>query len=142
MLKKSNFDYLKEQKLEPIHVSSEKEAKEYVIDRNLGKYPIYFFKTDTSGEKTFEEFYTEREDYNLKKYDSLGFINTPNIKISFEEVEASFDIVFRNSNSKKLDIIKVIKKYVPDFTHRETGKNLDHKMFILISYIINFVIFK
>jgi nucleoside-diphosphate-sugar epimerase len=122
------IDYLKEQKLEPIYVRSEKEAKEYDIDINLGKYPIYFFKTDTTGEKSYEEFYTEEEDYNLKKYNSLGFINTSKIKISFEEVKASFDIVFSNSTSKKLDIIKVIKKYVPDFTHIETGKHLDQKM--------------
>ena len=94
----------------------------------LGKYPIYFFKTDTSGEKTYEEFYTEEEDYNIKKYDSLGFINTPKVQISFEEVEASFDAVFSNSNSEKLDIVKVIKKYVPDFMHIETGKHLDQKM--------------
>ena len=122
------LDYLKEKKLEPIYVSSEKEAKEYDIDSNVGKYPIYFFKTDTSGEKTYEEFYSEGEDYNIKKYDSLGFINTPKIQISFEEVEASFDIVFSNSNSEKLDIIKVIRKYVPDFTHIETGKHLYQKM--------------
>ena len=84
------LDYLKEKGLEPIHMSSEKEAKEYDIDNNSGQYPIYFFKTDTSGEKTYEEFYTEEEDYNIKKYDSLGFINTPEVKISFEEVEAEF----------------------------------------------------
>ena len=70
------LDYLKEEGLEPIYMNSEKEAKEYDIDSNLGKYPIYFFNTDTSGEKTYEEFYTEEEDYNIKKYDSLGFINT------------------------------------------------------------------
>ena len=122
------LDYLKEEGFEPAFMNSEKEAKEYDIDSNSGKYPIYFFKTDTSGEKTYEEFYTEEEDYNIKKYDSLGFINTPKIQISFEEVKASFDIVFSNSNSEKLDIIKVIKKYVPDFIHIETGKHLDQKM--------------
>ena len=113
---------------EPIYMNSEKEAKEYDVDSNLGKYPIYFFNTDTSGEKTYEEFYTEEEDYNIKKYDSLGFINTLTVQISFEEVEASFDAIFSNSKSEKLDIIKVIKKYVPDFMHIETGKHLDQKM--------------
>ena len=122
------LDFLKEEGLEPIYMNSEKEAKEYDIDSNLGKYPIYFFNTDTSGEKTYEEFYTEEEDYNIKKYDSLGFINTPKVQISFEEVEASFDAIFSNSKSEKLDIIKVIKKYVPDFMHIETGKHLDQKM--------------
>jgi hypothetical protein len=122
------LDFLKEEGLEPIYINSEKEAKEYDIDSNFGKYPIYFFNTDTSGEKTYEEFYTEEEDYNIKKYDSLGFIKTPKVQISFEEVEASFDAIFSNSKSEKLDIIKVIKKYVPDFMHIETGKHLDQKM--------------
>ena len=122
------LDFLKEEGFEPIYMNSEKEAKEYDIESNLGKYPIYFFNTDTSGEKTYEEFYTEEEDYNIKKYDSLGFINTPKVQISFDDVEASFESVFSNSNSGKLDIIKVIKKYVPDFMHIETGKHLDQKM--------------
>ena len=122
------LDFLKEEGLEPIYMNSEKEAKVYDIDSNLGKYPIYFFNTDTSGEKTYEEFYTEEEDYNIKKYDSLGFINTPTVQISYEEVEASFDAIFSNSKSEKLDIIKVIKRYVPDFMHIETGKHLDQKM--------------
>ena len=58
---------------------------------------IYFFNTDTSGEKTYEEFFTEEEDYEINKYDSLGFINTPDIKISFEDVEADFESVFNLS---------------------------------------------
>ena len=118
------LDFLKENGFEPELVQSEKEAKEFDFD----KYPIYFFKTDTSGEKTFEEFYTDDEDYNIKKHDSLGFINTPNIKISFEGVESDFESVFNNLNSEKSDIVNIIKKYVPDFMHIETGKHLDQKM--------------
>ena len=93
-----------------------------------GKYPIYFFKTDTSGEKTYEEFFSEEEDYDIKKYDSLGFINTSKVQISFKKVETDFENVFNNFNSSKLDIVTVIKKYVPDFIHIETGKHLDQKM--------------
>ena len=122
------LDYLKELGLEPIYMNSENEAKEFDIENNPGQYPIYFFKTDTSGEKTYEEFYTEQEDYNIKKYDSLGFINTPEVKISFKQVEADFEAVFSDLNSLKLDIVKVINKYVPDFMHIETGKHLDQKM--------------
>ena len=122
------LDFLKENGFEPELVKSEKEAKEFDFDKNPSKYPIYFFKTDTSGEKTYEEFYTEDEDYEINTYDSLGFINTPEIKISFEDVETDFESVFSNSNSGKLDIVKVIKKYVPDFMHIETGKHLDQKM--------------
>ena len=122
------LDFLKSNDFEPELVQSEKEAKEFDFDETPSKYPIYFFKTDTSGEKTYEEFFTEEEDYEINKYDSLGFIKTPEIKISFEDVESDFENVFKNSNSNKSDIITVIKKYVPDFMHIETGKHLDQKM--------------
>jgi FlaA1/EpsC-like NDP-sugar epimerase len=122
------LDFLKENGFEPEFVQSEKEAKEFDFNNYPSKYPIYFFKTDTSGEKTYEEFFTEEEDYELNKYDSLGFINTPNIKILFDDVVADFDSVFNNPNSQKSDIVSIIKKYVPDFMHIETGKHLDQKM--------------
>ena len=122
------LNFLKENGFEPELVKSEKEAKEFDFNKRPNKYPIYFFKTDTSGEKTYEEFYTQEEDYEINKYDSLGFINTTDVKISFEDVETDFENVFNDSNSQKSDIVKVIKKYVPGFEHIETGKHLDQKM--------------
>ena len=122
------LDYLKEKGFEPIYMNSEKEAKEYDININLGKYPIYFFKTDTSGEKTYEEFYTKKENFNLKKYDSIGYIIIDDIEISFNDVVNDFNNVFKENNSNKLSSIKVLKKYVPDFNHIERNKNLDQKM--------------
>ena len=122
------LDFLKENGFEPELVLSEQEAKEFDFVSNPSKYPIYFFKTDTSGEKTYEEFFTEEEDYEINKYDSLGLIHTPKIKISFEDVESDFEKVFNNLNSEKSDIVTIIKKYVPDFMHIETGKHLDQKM--------------
>ena len=120
--------FLHENGFEPLLVKTEKEAKEFNFDSNSNQYPIYFFKTDTSGEKTYEEFYTEDEDYEINKYDSLGFINPPEINISFKKVEADFKVVFNNKNLNKSDIITIIKKYVPGFMHIETGKHLDQKM--------------
>ena len=122
------LDFLKENGFEPELVQSEKEAKEFDFNKYPTKYPIYFFKTDTSGEKTYEEFFTEEEDYEINKYDSLGFINTLDVVISFEEVETDFDLVFRDASSQKSDIVEIIKKYVSDFEHIETGKHLDQKM--------------
>ena len=122
------LDFLKENGFEPVLVKSEKEAKSYDIKGNPNKYPIYFFETDTSGEKTYEEFYTEEEDYDTERYDSLGFIKTSQESISFDEVKKDFDQVFNNPDSTKADIVSVIKKYVPDFQHIETGKHLDQKM--------------
>lgn len=122
------LDFLEENGFEPELVKSEKEAKEFDFNKRPNKYPIYFFKTDTSGEKTYEEFYTKEEDYEINKYDSLGFINTKDVKISFKDVETDFENVFNDSNSQKSDIVKVIKKYVQGFEHIETGKHLDQKM--------------
>ena len=109
-------------------VDSEEEAKAFDIEGNPGHYPIFLFETDTSGEKTYEEFYTEEEEYDITKYDSLGFIKASEQKISFNEVIKDFDQLFDNPKTTKADIVLVIKKYVPDFEHIETGKHLDQKM--------------
>jgi FlaA1/EpsC-like NDP-sugar epimerase len=122
------LDFLKENGFEPELVFSEQEAKEFDFDKYPAKYPIYFFKTDTSGEKTYEEFFTEEEDYEVNEFDSLGYINTSEVNISFAEVQTDFENVFNNLNSEKSNIVTVIKKYVPDFMHIETGKHLDQKM--------------
>jgi FlaA1/EpsC-like NDP-sugar epimerase len=122
------IDFLKVKGFEPVLVSSEQEAKSFDIDGNPGKYPIYFFESDTSGEKTYEEFYTEEEDYVIDEFDSLGYIRTKEEPISFDEVIRDFDAVFDNPESTKADIVAVIKNYVPDFQHIETGKHLDQKM--------------
>ena len=122
------LNFLKKQGYEPVLVKSEKEAKDFDINNNPEKYPIYFFKTETSGEKTYEEFYSQDENYDINTFNSLGFINATKTKILFEDVKTDFESVFRNPDSDKLDIINVIKKYVPDFKHIETGKHLDQKM--------------
>ena len=122
------LDFLKENGFIPIIVKSEEEAKSFDIEGNPDKYPIYFFESDTSGEKTYEEFYTEEEDYVIDEFDSLGYIKTKAKSILFDEVIRDFDAVFDNPESTKADIVAVIKKYVPDFQHIETGKHLDQKM--------------
>ena len=122
------IDYLKEKGFYPVHMASEKEAKEFDINNNPGKYPIYFFSTDTSGEKGYEEFYTDDEKLNKSKYESIGFITKDDIHISFNNVLNDFHKIFNETSTSKLEIIKVLNKYVPDFNHIETGKNLDQKM--------------
>jgi FlaA1/EpsC-like NDP-sugar epimerase len=122
------LDFLRVNKLEPVIMSSETAAKTFDMEQNHGKYPIYFFTSDTSGEKTYEEFYTEDEQYDLTRYHSLGFIQSTDVVISDKEVIADFNEVFDNEVSLKSDIVSVICKYVPDFQHIETGKSLDSKM--------------
>ena len=66
---------------------TEKEAKEVASNlTDISEYPVYFFKTDTSGEKLFEEFYTSDDKVNLNLYESIGVI-TNSTKLSNSEIE-------------------------------------------------------
>ena len=122
------LDFVKKNGFEPVLVDSEEEAKMFNFLENPNKYPIYFFLTDTSGEKTYEEFYTDEEDYDIHQFDTLGLIKKREESISFDEVKSDFDKVFEDSVSTKADIVSVLSKYVPSFQHIETGKHLDQKM--------------
>ena len=104
---------------------SEKEAKTS-ISKNQ-KYPIYFFKTDTSGEKHFEEFFSEKE--NIIWINSfLLVILKLKLKIFHSSMWVLILIKFLVKNTTKHEILQVIKKYIPEFNHIETGKKLDDKM--------------
>ncbi len=121
------IDYLKYKGFKPIEIETEMEAKNFNIN-NSKKYPIYFFKSDTSGEKEYEEFFSVDEEINLIKYDSLGFVNSSAYQLSFDKILREFNLIFENHNSTKNDIIKLLRKYIPNFSHIEKGKNLDSKM--------------
>ena len=111
--------------------NNEYEAKEYAINiTDDSPYPIYFFKTDTSGEKLYEEFYTSEDQIDLKKFNSIGIIKN-SIKPSFSDVDLiiqEIENLFKRDDYEKEDIIKVMNKLLPDFKHIETGKTLDQKM--------------
>jgi len=111
--------------------SDEKEAKEAVLNMsNSSAYPVYFFKTDTSGEKLYEEFYTSDDQINLNQFESIGVI-TNSIKPSFPEIELiikEIDLLFKSETYSKKDIIQIMNKILPNFNHIETGKSLDQKM--------------
>ena len=111
---------------------SEEEAKKKA-DLLTGKsksFPVYFFKSDTSGEKSYEEFYTNKEVLDLKTYKSLGVIKNY-IKRDVGEIDIIFknlETIFSKNNVLKSDIVNLLKKHLPNFNHIETGKNLDSKM--------------
>ena len=113
------------------HCFTENEAKEKAASlEKTDPYPVYYFKSETSGEKLFEEFYTENDTIDLNSYEGLGVIKNA-VKLTTQEVEQSLNdlkTVIDSSNCDKAGIVKALKKYLPGFEHIETGKNLDQKM--------------
>lgn len=93
-------------------------------------YPVHFSKSDTSGEKEFEEFYTEEEDIDLDQFVALGVIKDkeqPDIQ-KINQVIQKLTQQFEKIDYKKEDIVKILSDYLPCFNHIETGKSLDLKM--------------
>jgi FlaA1/EpsC-like NDP-sugar epimerase len=110
---------------------SEKEAKEIALNlSDNDSYPVYYFNTDTSGEKLYEEFYTSNDEVNFNLYDSIGVI-TNSLKPSFHEMEVAIsdiETIFERKSYSKEDIINTMNEVLPNFKHIETGKSLDQKM--------------
>lgn len=126
------MDFLKYLGLKADVCTSEDEAikKSHLISTKTTNYPIYFFGSDTSGEKSFEEFYTEEEILDFKKFNELGVIKNSS-KRNIDELNSIFNKlnkVFSKKNVLKNDVVKTLKSFLPNFDHIETGKNLDQKM--------------
>ena len=123
--------YLEDLGYEPYLCQNEEEARQ--LAKTLpteGKWPCLFTSSDTTGEKDFEEFFTDKETLDMKRFDNLGIIkNEPlfsDIKLNnFEKTIRDFkkELVWN-----KEDIVKEFFEMIPDFGHKETGKYLDGKM--------------
>jgi FlaA1/EpsC-like NDP-sugar epimerase len=122
--------FLKELGFTPYICQSEEEARSSMHLLDSKKYPVYLFRTDTSGEKLYEEFYTEHEDYSLDCYESLGVIRKKP-SYSSDEMSQILDELKKKLSQKdtsKADIVSWLKKFIPEFDHIETGLSLDNKM--------------
>ena len=123
--------YLSDLGYEPHYCKSEDEARNSAMELiNNRQWPCYFFKSDTTGEKDFEEFYTDAENIDMHKFKSVGVIkNEPlydenklnQFLLNIEELQS-------NGNWNKQEIIKLFFDLLPDFAHKETGKYLDQRM--------------
>lgn len=125
-------DFFNEMGIKIIRCSSEEEAKKNAIHINKSdnSYPVHFFTSDTSGEKLYEEFYTDADELDLTTFDSLGVVkNSKKLPISsINSILLELTQLMSNNIYDKKDIVKLLKSYVPDFEHVETGKSLDQKM--------------
>lgn len=123
---------LEEYGYEVLPCNSDEEAieKAEALKQGSKQYPVHYAASDTSGEKAYEEFYTETEEINLQRYLALGVIvdkkipDKKRIKDLFEALEG----VFMKKNTTKAEVVSALKDYLLDFHHIETGKSLDSKM--------------
>jgi len=112
--------------------ATEEEArqKSLLLDENSTSYPVYFFETDTSGEKPFEEFFTDKEVIDNYKFVMLGVIKN-SVKRDIVEIDGIFQrlrTLFDSGNVTKAEIVDILREFLPTFEHIEKGKGLDSKM--------------
>jgi len=93
------------------------------------EYPVVYFKSDTTGEKAYEEFYVTGEKVDLNRFKALGVIEKTS-RHPLCDVDAflgKLQALFASDFTKE-DVVKAIKEFIPNFEHEEKGKNLDSKM--------------
>jgi len=123
--------YLEQLGYEPYLCESEDEARELAATLpQQGKWPCLFTNSDTTGEKDFEEFFTDNEKLDMERFNNLGVIKNealydPELVSEFEQTILKLK---QDKAWTKDEIVKLFFKMIPDFGHKETGKYLDSKM--------------
>lgn len=123
--------YLWQQGYEPYLCENEDEARR--LAKTLpeqGKWPCLFSGSDTTGEKDFEEFFTDKEVLDMQRFVNLGIIKN---EAYFEQeklikFEQSIQAMLSSQMWQKEQIVELFHYMIPDFGHKETGKYLDSKM--------------
>tara|TARA_B110000003_G_scaffold218640_1_gene218315 strand:+ start:1186 stop:2373 length:1188 start_codon:yes stop_codon:yes gene_type:complete len=116
---------------DPYHCSTEQEARDRSNELIASKqWPCYFFKSDTSGEKDFEEFYTDNEVLNMNRFKNLGVIKNE-ASFSSDMLDNFLKVIHELRSQvdwEKEPIVNLFNEMIPDFNHKETGKYLDGRM--------------
>jgi FlaA1/EpsC-like NDP-sugar epimerase len=123
--------YLLARGYEPVECSSEDEARARVGElKAQGKWPVYFFASDTTGEKDFEEFYTDKETLDMDRFESIGVIRNDAVYDAavLDRFESSIAAMRARGRWTRADLIDLFNATIPEFAHKETGKFLDSKM--------------
>ena len=119
---------LKELGYEADECATEEEAriKAANFDSESEKYPVYFFESNTSGEKSFEEFYTDDEELDIETFESLGVIKNAAVQSDHRLVEVVLEnliSIFDSEDVSKESIVNAMKSYLPNFQpHRKKGR--------------------
>ncbi|MGB8190656.1 MAG: polysaccharide biosynthesis protein, partial [Chitinophagaceae bacterium] len=114
---------------EPYECANEQEARDIAKNLEGNRYPVYFFESDTSGEKMYEEFFTEQEDLDMDRFHALGVIRNAERrdKEELNDVIGQLENLFKQKVGKD-DVVQTLNRLLPTFQHIETGMNLDQKM--------------
>jgi len=123
--------YLRERGYEPYECESEDEARDRAEELIANKqWPCYFFKSDTTGEKDFEEFFTENESLDIARFETVGVIkNSAEFdSTKLDEFMNGIEALRDQGTWTKDDIVKLYFSLLPEFAHKETGKYLDQRM--------------
>lgn len=125
------IDFLECKGFEAFECASEDEARKRSTELIAQKkWPCYFFESDTSGEKGFEEFFTSDEEVIMNKFDGVGIVKlNRNIDLQrLDSFEASLSEWRKSGSWDQQALIEILKNAVPEFQHVEKGKNLDQRM--------------
>lgn len=111
---------------------SDAEAKRFAAEMSYEgeTYPVVYFKSDTTGEKAYEEFYVPGETIDMERFQALGVVEQTT-RHSYEEVSQFFgrlEGIFACEDFTKAQVVEAIKEFIPNFEHEEKGRNLDQKM--------------
>ncbi|MDC1348848.1 UDP-N-acetylglucosamine 4,6-dehydratase [Amylibacter sp.] len=123
--------YIQNLGYKPYHCLTEEEARDRSVELIASnRWPCYFFKSDTSGEKDFEEFFTEKETLDMDRFQNLGVIkNKANFSSSMLDNFVKMIHELRAQKVwEKAPIVDLFNEMIPDFDHKETGKYLDGRM--------------
>ena len=125
-------DFVKSEGRNKREFTADEDAKKYAAEMpyDTKDYPVVYFKSDTTGEKPYEEFYVPGEQINMNRFCSLGVIEEREFR-PMNEIEAFFthiEEIFHEPDFTKEEVVKAIKKFIPNFEHEEKGKSLDQKM--------------
>ena len=123
--------YIKDKGYEPYLCDTEDEARELIKTLpEQGKWPCLFTKSDTTGEKGFEEFYTNKEALDMDRFENLGVIkNEPEYNENqLNNFEDSIAQLKASMSWDKRSIVNEFFKMIPEFGYNDNGKYLDGKM--------------
>ena len=108
----------------------EAKTKALMLNDNSTSYPICFFGSNTSGEKSYEEFFTEEEQVDMISFINLGVIKNSKKRSrkEIDEIINRFYSLFESNEISKSAVVEIINEYLPNFQHIEKGKGLDQNM--------------